>query len=376
MNEKRAVFSLIFGFVLFIFLFSNAIAAIGVSPNIYEQDFTSNLKETYKFEFFSDSPDPLEVYSDGDLAKYVKLDVEKGASPLIVHASLSLPAQIDVPGQHRIYIGAKPVPSDSVTGFSAIAAIRGTILIKVPYPGKYAEISFSASNANAGQPITFKLKINSRGVEAINTENSIEIFDFSGNKVQTLQLDSATIESTKYTELTYVMDTQSMKPGNYKAVAYVNYNGKTAKSETVFKLGELRVEISKWTEIFKRNKINRIEVGVESLWNDPLDNIYVTGRIQNYDINFITPSISMKGFEVSQVTGFFDTSEIKEDTFKADLFVHYGNKTSGKTVELRLEDKNYSGYYIIAGAALLVIVLIAAIVVLWRKMLKHGKKKK
>jgi len=136
---------------------------------------------------------------------------------------------------------------------------------------------------------------------------------------------------------------------------------------------------------FTRNDLNKFEFGVESFWNDPIENVYAEVTIPIYNINFRTTSSTFKSFDNKNLTGFFDTTGIDSnaDEFKARITLYYEGKTTEKIVTLRFKKEiDYLLYTLILGAITAAIILIFSII--WFKKIKkssnenskNGKKKK
>lgn len=354
--KKRA---LIAYFFLMIFLLPFCKAIVGVSPAKYDIDFEPNLKQKFYFEFIGDPGVQFEIYPEGDLADYVQLDRDMVTGRGRVQIILSLPSEIEVPGKHRLYItGAQQVNSKE-KGFAIVGNVRGVIQINVPFPGKYAEIDFTMKNAKSGEDAPFDLKINNLGKEGINTKSYIEIYDSLGKKVETFYAGDNAISPAKLVEISSTIPTSKYRPGEYTAVAIVEYEGRTAKKDAKFRIGELYVAVSKHSDNFQRGKINRFEIEVESFWNDPIGNVYAEVEILDYNTKFTTPSINLKGFEKSVLTGFFDTTPIEEDSFKAKITIHYGDKTTEEIVNLKFKNEiNYTLYIMISTITIFLIIVI------------------
>lgn len=345
--------------ICLILLLPSVCASIGVSPAYYDVDFRPNLKQTFYLNFFSDKGWPLKVYAEGDLTEYAELStnrLESGSGR--VDIILRLPEEIEKPGINYLYIvGEQEDPK--LGGFQIIGRIRAPIRVRVPYPGKYAEIDFSTQNAKAGENVPYKLKITSLGKEFIVTNSYIEIYDGFGKKLDTLYLGINALNPTETAEFEGELNTSAYKPGAYKAVAIVEYEQKEAKKEALFKLGELYVAVTDYTREFQKGKINRMEIDVESFWNDPIENLHAEVEILNYSINFLTPSVTLDGFQKTRLTGFFDSAPIQEDSFKAKITLRYGGKTSEKIVELRFKKEiDYKLYLTIAAISVLLIIII------------------
>jgi len=123
---------------------------VGVSPGMYEIDFEP--KATYRcaFSFIFDEGIKSDTYIEGDLAKYVTISADELVGSGSVIVTMEFPEQIEIPGEHIIYIGAMQNPG-SGGGVGIIGNVRGVIKVRVPYPGKYAVIDmFEINNANQG----------------------------------------------------------------------------------------------------------------------------------------------------------------------------------------------------------------------------------
>ena len=88
------------------------------------------------------------------------------------------------------------------------------------------------------------------------------------------------------------------------------------------------------TNSVEKNKINRFDIGVESFWNEQVDDLFVEGFILGYGIEFLTPSVSLQTFGKSSLTTYFDTTPIKENEFQAKIVLHYEGRTTERIINL------------------------------------------
>ena len=370
---KEAVIVL---FVLPIIFQSVSGASVGVSPGIYAIDFEPGLRQDFWFNFHADDPELIiDLSIEGDLAEYVQLDKDKIVGVGDVFATLNLPNNIEIPGTHMIYIAAKQRPANK-EGFALAVEMRGTIKVHVPYPGKYAEIEFEAENANAGEAVNFYLRIDSKGIEPITTVSTIVIFDSENKSVEILELGLDSILSGDFVEKEFQLDTIGYGAGNYRAVARVKHGGGEQTKEQNFRLGELKVDIIDYQKEVERDKINAFVVEIESFWNSQLENVYVTGKVAKYPINFQTPSVSISPFGKTTAIGHFDTTLIEEDEFLMKLTVHYQDKTNEKDVVVKFKKEiNYLLIGLIAAITLLTVFLLWTVLKI-RRLKKDGRKRR
>lgn len=366
MKKERVVLF----FILIIFAVNFASAAVGVSPAFYNIDFTPNLKEDFQFNFLFDVGSRAETYIEGDLAKYVKINKDSfiGSGNLI--ASLSLPSEIEIPGLHIIYIGAKQISGEE--GIGIVGNVRGVIRVMVPYPGKYAEATFSTTNANVGENVNFEVEVFNRGKEDLAVAGAIEIYN-SNKSFEKINLESKIIETAKSFKFSKKLDTTNYGAGNYNASAIIEYGGeKPAKADASFRLGELHVGIAGYSDNFDKNKINKFDIEAESFWNNAIDGLYADVTVNGTKIEAVTPSVAINPWEKKTLSTFLDTSEIQENTFQANITLHYSGKTTSKIVDLHLKTNNSD--YLIYAAAVLIAAIVLTIIIKFRR--KNGKSKK
>lgn len=352
----------------------------GVSPAIYEVDFEPNLKQEFRFVYSFDKGVELEAYiNEGPLSQYVTIKSEEykfGKKEVIVE--LKLPAKVDIPGLHRIRVGARPLPSAG-QGVTLSADGGGIIKVRIPYPGKYAELSLNTEFANVGEDIPYTLSVNSRGEEDIFIKPILEIRNTNNKLINTINLEDRVIKSREAHSYEGVIKTTDYQPGDYNLTAIVEFGGEQPTTITVlFRLGELKIQIINFTKEVEPEKLNRFRLEIESLWNDPIPGVYGTIKIIGYpEKTAKTPSITLKPWKKMDLVGFIDTTGIDSKKFQAELRVYYANKTTFEIVEVGIIQKtNWVFIAIVIGsiiAGLLVLSLIVIIVFLLVR-LKYSKK--
>jgi hypothetical protein len=377
MKKRVELQLIIIGIFLLVILLNSVDAIVGVSPGRYELDFEPKLKRDFSFRFLFDSGVESEVYAEGDLAEYVKLSTNSLTGGGGVIASLDLPYNIDVPGNHGILIGARQKVNPG-QGFGLVGNVKGIIVVKVPYPGKYADAVLEANNANPGEPINFRVIVHNLGKEDIAASVLIDIYDSSNNSLEKLSLGNSFIENTKSHDFIIQLNTSNYKSGDYRAIAVVDYGAEQIRLEKTFKIGKLFIGIFNYTQDFERGKINRMEIETMSFWNHQIQGLHASVVILNYSISLLTPSTTIEPWSRTVLTGFFDTSEIKEDRFKANMSLYYDGYVTSEIVDLRFkeEKKDYTVYVIIGAIVSIIIILIVIVLILLRRTGKNAKRKK
>jgi len=371
-------------FVLFLmFSISFVSAGLGVRPPSYELNFQPGLESESEFGFYSDEPGAeFDVLLEGNLASYTTIDKPRINGSEIVTVTLKLPQALE-PGLNRVFVVGRQVLKDQGrgAGVGARVSIYASVIVYVPYPGKYAEIGgFETWDANFGEEVQYSLEIFSRGEDDITASTEINVFDADGKGVAIYGLGTGMIPGQESTILRSTLDTSELDPGNYKAVATVNYPGNTQdpiKSEDDFRLGELVFNIVNTSAEVGRDGIFPFHIEVESLWNDPVEGVHADVLVVGTDISFPTPSANIPGFGKKRLTGYVDTSEIEMESFQVKVTLHYEGKTSEKivNVSLKKKERNYTLIGLIIAVMLLALGFIIWTVLKLKKLERRGKKK-
>lgn len=369
-----AVFSILF---IMLMLPGLAQAALGVSPGKIEINFEPNLEASYTFQVIGDDPSvELEIFTRGELGKYVSFDKKSLSGGGVFTAMLKLPGAIDKPGVHEIMVVVRE-KVDEAAGIGTAIAIQVPIYIHAPYPGKYAEIALSSHNVNVGEPVSLYLTIISRGNEEINANPNIEIFS-ENESVEKFSLEQAKVTSQESITLKKILNTSGYKPGAYTALAVVGYEAGEAKTAAEFKIGTLFVSIINYTEKINIGGISKFQVWIESNWNSRIDsvyaNIFITKKANSTSLaGFKTPYTNLEQWGTGMLEGFFDAGNFTAGMYNANITLMYAGNSSSSIASVEFISKE-RGFMIISIIAVVAAVLIIAFLIR-RFMLKNATKK-
>jgi hypothetical protein len=343
----------------FIFLIGGAFAYSGVSPSGYKRDFNSKFRESFAFNFILPEDLGADIFIEGDFADYIKVDKSFIKGSTVVVALLELPDEGFRPGIHNTYIRAKQ-KIEAEDGVFITLNVGGLISVRVPYPGKYAELELETENVNQGEPVNLELIVYSRGDEDIQATAFIDIVDSNGVFIERLNLGTKIVESTKNEKFLTVLDSSDYLSGDYNVNAVVEYGGEvSANISKAFRLGKLFVNISDYTKEFEKNKINRFVIDIESFWNDQIEDVYADVDIIGIEESFKTPSTNLDPWMKTTLNGFMDTSQIDKNEFQANITLYYHGFTTSKIVDLKfIDDANYIIYIIIVFLVFIVFFIL------------------
>lgn len=382
---KRVILAFIILICASVISGSCALAAIGVSPSIYEIDFEPGLQKSFKFNFFIDNPDMrLAIEKSGDFSDYLTFDKTTVESHESVTATLKLPETPAKYGMNYLYVAGRQ-EGKMGPGFGIVGVIRGVIRIIVPYPGKYAEAELFVNNTKKGELTNYELTIYNRGSENLQVDGAIKVNFPSGDEVGEIRLERFELLTRASKKITGALDTTNYSAGKYYAKVILEFEGlNTSEANAEFRVGDLFVEIVNYTREIERNKINRFEVQIESNWNDPIGGLYGEGEIVGGNIRFKTPSANLKSFEKTQLTGYLDATNMTEDMLKVKMDLVYAGKRTSKMLDVyfKKEPRDMKLIYITIASVVTILFLIVVIVfiTLWafrrNAESKHGKKRK
>jgi len=376
-DKKRFVLFLITFFVACMFNCFN-VSAVGLGPAVTRVNFQPNLEFSVDYMVIDvPSDQKLEVYAEGDLAEYVLFDKTNLTGEENFKATIKLPPHIEKPGPNVLHIGLIEAVEKGGTVGGRVGVVV-VIVIRVPYPGKYAEVSVSVDNVNMGEELNFRVNVNNLGLENINARTDVEVYS-GEEKIETLELGEKYIATQTAEEFAKKHNTTDYKPGPYKAIAVVNY-GKITKAETEFKIGSLFVNVTNWTTEIIEGKINPFDIEIESLWNTKIENIYaevnVTGNGESVDF-FKTPSESLNSWTKKVIEGYLNAEKMKTGVYEANITLFYEDASTEKIIEIKVINPTRALIIKLAIGSVIGIAAIIIIYLFWRrygKIIKKGKK--
>lgn len=360
-------------FILILLALPLASASLGISPSKKTVNFQPGLEVEYLFNVFADTGQRIELYSAGEFAELVEFDRKELIGGGSFTVKIKLPNSIGKPGKHRILIGAREKADleEGETGLGTSAAVQAPIDILVPYPGKYAEISLYATNANVGDFVEFKVAVSSKGEEPILAITNLEIYS-EEKKIETLYLGSKSIESQKSETFKTFLNTSDYKAGDYKAIALVDYQAGIARAEKEFRIGSLFVNITDYSKDIVKKGIQPFNIKIESLWNNDIEKvygeIYVAKNGENIT-NFLTPSVDLKKWEKKTLEGHIDTDKLDISEYDLKIKINYQERSTVTEDKLKVKREINLIFYII-GIALLIAIILYSLYYLRKKWLK------
>jgi hypothetical protein len=317
-----------------IFLIKEANAVGLYFPNDNEMDFSPGAEKIFNF-MATQSKRDVKIEVSGYLSEYAELSktfIKAGSNERAFQVRIKLPDEIENPGHHKIWVSAEeiisPDPGGDMIGTSSNTRVY--LLIHVLNPGKYVEMDFIAPDANINETINFNIKVKNFGKQNINSMHAdIEIYDPNNQKIKTIKTDKKSLKSNEQKSLNAEFDTTGHLGGKYRATAILNYDENIKNQTKPFKIGDLNIEIINYTEEFEKDKINKIDIVIESDWGNRIDGVY--GEIKVREQTIKTPNIEIEPWEREKLTTYLDTIGWEDGKYDANIDIYYeGKKTSEK----------------------------------------------
>lgn len=345
----------IFAFILGAILISNSYA-IGLKADKFNHNvnFEPNFRGTYYYGVVTtlDVPVDLIFYvkdkdDDGtitNLSKYFVLSdtLMKNVLPKnepYFSVSLNLPSKIEEPGTHIVRVGVREkLPGDASIGIAT--AMESLFFIHVPYEGQYLRYSLDAEDINTKENMPVTISLTNFGTEDMK-KVYVDIKLLDGNNITVSAIKSETfslkIWETKKIELQ--MSTSALPPGTYVAEGTAYYDDKNKIATDSVKIGQLNFKIINQTETIYADKINEINLDVESEWADSVKGVYADITIANREsVRTLTESFS--GFEIKKLKSFFDAKGLQPGTYDMNMNLKFEGKTTSKNAKINVIKEN------------------------------------
>jgi len=349
--------------------------ALGISPARTEVDYTPGAVNSYSFGVRGSPDQPVQIILRGELANYTEIAGsanftlnDKGMGSFSV--KLTIP-ELAKPGLHESLVGVEEIESGPAGVVSAHVAVLSQLWIRVPYPEKYLDFQFDApKQVGSGGVMEFIITATSRGsVPVAYVSGAIEIFDNLGNSVALVPLSSASnLKFGESARLTASWPTTGFRAGNYKAVATVNYDGKSQQFEHTFTIGEMLLEIVNINASkILQNSITRIPILVTSKWNAPIPGAYATIDISYFGQQvkqLQTPSKTIQPWADDTLEVYWDTTGLGAGTYNADITLWYADKNTIMKKQFYIVESMEGAAFSITSDMLILIVLAVIVVAL------------
>jgi hypothetical protein len=335
---------------MIIFLGSAASAsAIGVTPGRTTMDFEPGIEKAVTFTILNDENKAFSayVYVEGDMSDYITIDQyslefsESDKSKSFTYR-VNMPERLDPPGDHWGRIVVLELPS-GLSGSKGNMQITGTVAVvqqlrvRVPFPGKYAQLYLSVQEAEPNKTVRFYVQIDNMGkVDIKNAVAEIEIVGPNNEHIASLEAGPVSVPATEKGKL--VADWKAdVRPGEYHAVATVKYGGETTRLGKNFQVGSMFMDVLDISvKDFRLGGIAKFDILAESEWNKPIAGIYADMTVKDEKgrtiSNFKSASADVEAYGTTHLYAYWDTEGVQEGEYSTRLALHYLGLSTEKEI--------------------------------------------
>jgi len=335
---------------------SSGVSAIGITPGRTTIDFEPGLEKDVHFTVINNERKDMDMVlyvKEGPLSDSITMydnvvtfrsdEESKG-----FRYSVKLPQSISEPGTHEVDVMAMEMPGKDKEGtfVGATTAVATQLLIRVPYPGKYAKLELAVREAQPGEPVDFFLSVINLGTQDIlRAKADIDILGPTNEKLATITTaeEGVDAKSTKEFKATW---NANANPGVYHAVVTLRYDadigGGVAVLDKNFVIGNLYIDLKSITvKDFRLGSVAKFNIIVESKWNqdikDAYGNLVIEDEAGNTVADVKTASVDVAPLERKEMYAYWDTEGVKAGDYKARFILHYAGRTSEKELVAHVE---------------------------------------
>ncbi|MBU0758411.1 MAG: hypothetical protein KKF44_10160 [Nanoarchaeota archaeon] len=347
--------------IRFIILFSFAILlsanhAYGVS--IYGIEFLNNilyepgqtLEYSYSFGNNDGVAGDYEIVMKGDLSEYFEISQTEflNVQPMErknFKIKIRLPDSAPQRGLSQVLVGVQQRPPENLGGIAVRTRSNIHFLIFFPYEFKYVDWSIKAENMNVNETQEMTFTVQNLGEPTIDRIYSdIDIINQDNLVVETVRsgIIQNLISRQKLTEKAY-FNSEGFLPGDYTARFTLHWDSNISTQERTIKIGKKNVEITGFTDLFKRDAINSMGISIKSGWNTRIDNVYANVEIFDTEdstvkARFQSLPSSLSPWAEQGLQAYFDTTGLEKNSYKAIITLYYDGSKTIKEGHVTIED--------------------------------------
>ncbi len=334
-----------FFIILYLFLVSSVLS-VGIRRFMYDvprYEFKPGLEATISYELLNPTRNTI-VSLSGEFKDYINIsktyfELNDPDKKFNVHIHLPDSPDNFTPGKNIQWLLIKDDLSNlAQSGMIVSAAARSPIVIYVPYPGYFCKISsYSLQNVNKNQNTTLNFELWNRGKKNI-TDGYFTFRIFKDNKdFFYKQEKNIFIESQTKKQFSVEVHSFDFTPGDYNASLEFFYNNKSVRHNSVFKIGELNINIVNYTKVLNNDSIQKFFLELQSDWNAPIKNVYANININN--ISASTSPTTLSNFEKKKVYTHIEPF-LPPGNYSASVVLFFADKTIKKDLPITIIHKS------------------------------------
>jgi len=257
----------------------------------------------------------------------------------------NVPEDVDLsqydPGIHTLWIVAEEV-LPPMSGIGARGIVKLPIRVRVLYDYAVIKASIWVKNGNVNDLLPVKLSLENWGRDDTIVNGVVTVLDSQQKTLRTLTFGPVEVKATKRNEVNLVLDTTGFLQGEYTALAEIYWDNNKTIASTTFLIGDLDLKIKSYTEELKAGEINPFEIVVESLWNNPMEDVYAEIKLESPDgkqFSTKTPTYTLDPWKELTLKGYVDLTEATTGRYEGKVIVHFDGKSKEKNIRVDVTSK-------------------------------------
>jgi hypothetical protein len=291
----------------------------------------------------------VKIKPEGFLADYVDLEkttyhIKPNEGDRTINYKLSIPENLP-PGQNvlTMYVLQVEEFSDNQivsNNLQAKVSVVQRVNVNIPYPGQYLSGNLFVQSARVKEPIKFIVHVINKGDEDVSYSGKITIRGPTNQILGVIKIPSSTINSASDKKINLQLAGLT-NPGEYVAEAHLQYGSEQALFRKSFSVGSKQIDAYEMKiERFRMGEIVKVVMGLSSQWNQPINDVYVEGKVIDSNglvvSTFKSDYIDVPSQGLVELESFWDTKDIAPGVYDFDLQLHYGNQITENYFEAGL----------------------------------------
>lgn len=279
----------------------------------------------------------VEARAEGDLSGYISFPenrVEIGPDEKTRPFSyrVVIPYGAEFPGEMRgsvIFRIMHESPEGRTVAGSGVE-IESNVKVVFPYPRVYAEAYISIPEMEAEAESEITATIRNMGLEEIGQGLAeLRITDPSGNPIESLERQVPGLQPSEARVVVFAW--APALNGSYTANLTFYYGNRSASASGRFEAGKPGIRLAAITAgSYSLGEIARIELLLESMWNEELEGVYAELQLYSKDeLIGSQKSASAKISAYSSITlpAYIETAGISEGDYRLRILIHHPGGT-------------------------------------------------
>ncbi len=362
-NGKRILILLVS-----LLIFSTIVNAFSVSPARKLIDYPEDFPYVGEFIVYNDelTSGKINVEVTGEFEDYVVIEnyikVEVGEFEKKISYEIKNPDKKVKPGVNGVGFILTRMDENENEGsyLGARMALITSVVVNVPYEGKYLETELFAYSGDVNGGVRFVAPILNKGAEnVLGAKIKLEIIDKDGKLIKKIEdvKDILVNDKKEFRTVWHV----NVKQGKYTARLFVNYGADVAESEVIsFEVeGEKIILSNVVVNDFKLGNVAKFEIAVKNIWDENVADVYA--ELEVYDVGgnlietFVTDKKDLESGEKILLEGYWDTLDVVEGNYNTRVVVKYGEKLLERNVETIVSKESIKTSIKIAGRSVTVV---------------------